>query len=309
MSNQREWADRFEAARQRKAVQSRQAEQGLSAINIRPFRIPEDVFKRLGGKESEREVTYTCSTCDETPKPNRFANGYTPGKCKCLRDKARMEQEQREQAEIWQRQEELKHARCAKCYSWLGPEWSDPGMDVYTFQSFDLSFQSEAMLTAIDFAGHRRGNLVLWSDRSWGTGKTHLAAAICNHLLGQNIPCLFTTAQNMFNAFGARIDEHQGYSDLLALAGGCALLVIDDLDKVHLTGYKQSIFFEVLDKRYKRHLPTVVTTNVTVEVTPFDVVGISDYIGRAAASRLADEGNGGLIVREMNGEDYRRRAR
>jgi DNA replication protein DnaC len=73
--------------------------------------------------------------------------------------------------------------------------------------------------------------------------------------------------------------------------------------------FKQSILFEVLNKRYLRKLPTVITTNARVVMTDNDVEGISDYIGRAAASRLCDLSNGGLQVVEMNGDDYRRRNR
>jgi DNA replication protein DnaC len=107
------------------------------------------------------------------------------------------------------------------------------------------------------------------------------------------------------------MDEHQGYSDLLAEAGTTPLLVIDDLDKLHKaqSEFKQSILFEVLNKRYLRKLPTVITTNARVVMTDNDVEGISDYIGRAAASRLCDLSNGGLQVVEMNGDDYRRRNR
>lgn len=272
------------------------------------LRLPDTVFHRMGGKQTVEEVQRSCVVCGDIP-PRKVANGWLPGKCACEKALAEQNRKNKERAEQIAQMQENNRKDCAKCYTWLGPEWSDMQLNDKTFETFEYTVQPEGLVAAVQMADRRAGNLILWSDQSWGTGKTHLAAAICNSLIEQNIPCRFTTAQNMFNAFGARMDEHQGYHDLLAEAGTTPLLVIDDLDKLHKaqSEFKQSILFEVLNKRYLRKLPTVITTNARVEVTYNDVEGISDYIGRAAASRLCDMSNGGLQVVEMNGEDYRRR--
>jgi DNA replication protein DnaC len=282
-------------------------EQEKKPDNVFMFRLPQGVFERMGGKSTAGEVLWTCENCGETPKPKQYPNGFIPGKCACQLERARLEHEAKELRELQERRATLIRANRARCFNWLGENWAAVGMDKYTFASFDSSVQSEAVVTCLEFANVRRGNLVLHSYESFGTGKTHLAVAICNYLLEQGVACNFTTGQNLFNAFGARMDEHQGYSDLLAIAGKTPLLVIDDLDKVVGSAFKQSIFFEVLNLRWQRELPTVITTNTRVQVTPTDVLGISEYIGRAAASRLCDEGVGGLKELDMTGEDYRRR--
>jgi DNA replication protein DnaC len=311
---QEDWNTRFENARKRHIESKRlRGEKDLIRIGSTKseLKLPPDVFTRLGGKPTREEVIWHCSECDECPTPRQYANGFVPGKCLCQIAKAEQERREKDRLEIWRAQQESQRRQCARCYSWLGDEWSSIGLSNKSFENFEMSLQSEGFLAAVAFASALLGCLILWSDESWGTGKTHLAAAICNSLLSQNIPCLFSTAQNMFNGFTARMDEHQGYSDLLAMAGKTPLLVIDDLDKAHMTasGYKQSIFFEVLNQRYLRHLPTVITTNARVKVTHNDVAGISEYIGQAAASRICDRENGGLVVVEMNGDDYRRRER
>jgi DNA replication protein DnaC len=297
------------AQRRRLGIQpvNKPTQAGTSMLHL-----PDTVFQSMGGKPTAEEVQKTCAICGDIP-PRKVANGWLPGKCACEREMAERERERREREEQQKRMAEQLRKSCAKCYTWLGPDWSDLDLDEKekTFKNFDYAVQMDGMVAAMDMAEQRRGNLILWSDKSWGTGKTHLARAICKQLIEQNIPCRFTTAQNMFNAFGARMDEHQGYSDLLAEAGTTPLLVIDDLDKLHKaqSEFKQSILFEVLNKRYLRKLPTVITTNARVVMTDNDVEGISDYIGRAAASRLCDLSNGGLQVVEMNGDDYRRRNR
>ena len=46
------------------------------------YKYPADVFERLGGRTTEREVTWTCQKCGEVPA-KRVANGFLPGKCQC----------------------------------------------------------------------------------------------------------------------------------------------------------------------------------------------------------------------------------
>lgn len=309
-----DWAMRFEEAKKRHdAAKATRDQQGLTRIGgtRSELPLPPDVFSRLGGTRTRQGAIWTCSTCGISPQPRQFANGFVPGKCPCQVERIQREREEAHAAE--QRKAQMQHiqAQCAKCYTWLGSQWSGIGLEDATFQTFNRALQPEGFAAAVDFSESLQGNLVFWSDRSWGTGKTHLAAAICNHLLAQNVSCRFTTAQGLFDAFAARMDDHQGYSDLLAQASKTPLLVIDDLDKVHMTssGYKLTVFFEVLNQRYLRHVPTVITTNTRVQVTADDVIGLSDYVGRAIASRMCDTANGGLTVIEMSGEDYRRRER
>lgn len=312
MSDQ--WKDKFEEARKRhEANKNKQVVKkvdGLSRLShhipAAPH-IPDDVFLRRGGKRTREEATWTCEICKTTVLPKQYVNGFMPGKCPCQIEQERMEEQQRQRMTLWRIQEARIAAAIAQCYNWLGEGWEDEGMAEMTFDNFDESLQPDAFFAASKFASDPYGNFIMWSDTSWGTGKSHLAAAICNHRLKEGDICNFTTAQNLFNAFGMRMDDREGYSDLVIKAGSCDLLVIDDLDKMRQSDYKLSVLFEVINKRYLRRKPTIITTNARVEVLPGDIAGISDYIGRAAASRLTSEMNGGLIVQEMNGEDYRRR--
>ncbi len=276
-------------------------------------RLPERIFQRLGGVEREEEATRTCTRCGII-KPTRYANGYVPGKCACLLAEVEQQRAQRERLEAWKAQQAARRKQCEKCYTWLG-EWSEPSLAGKTFESFEIDLQPTGFLAAYTFAEQVKasendptlspvGNLVLWSSSSWGTGKTHLAAAICNSLLVANIPCLFTTGQNLFNAFGARFDEHHGVNDLIVQAGDTHVLVIDDLDKTYMTqsGYKSTVFFNILNRRYLKHLPTIVTTNSEVQVMEHDIMGLSDYLGPASCSRLKEHG---LQILCMEGVDYR----
>ncbi len=307
-----DWDARFRQAEERRA-REKAARSGLTRIGgtKSELRLPPDVFARLGGVSTLAEAEWSCETCGETPAPREYANGFIPGACLCQRrETARAQQEKRERERLaqWSWEQERERLRCQQCYTWLGDAWGAFGLDLKTFENFEMNGQDDGFAFATAYAQNPHGTLVLFSE-ACGTGKTHLAAAICNALVTRGIAARFTTAQGLFDAFSARMDDHQGTSDLLASASKAPLLVIDNLDAVHMTSYKQSVFFEVLNQRYLRQLPTVFTTNARVEMTATDVIGISDYVGKKAASRLCDRANGGIMIVEMNGEDYRRRER
>lgn len=271
------------------------------------FRMPSEVFTRLGGKATREEVMWTCDECGPI-EPSECMNGWLPSKCPCQKAEQERLRKQQDRMEVWKLQQEALARKCQRCYSWLGPQWSDPALSHKTFGNFDDTLQEDAFFGTFEFAeqvasGEQPGNLVMYSS-TYGTGKTHLAAAVCNSLISKNTPCLFATGQNIFNAFGARFDNHQGADDLIAMAGNTPLLVIDDLDKTHASGYKQGIFFNILNQRNLKKLPTIITTNSEVQVLPFDIPGLTEYIGGAACSRLKEHG---LKVICMAGSDYRNR--
>lgn len=269
-------------------------------------RLPDSVFERLGGKENELEAIWNCKVCGPI-MPRRVANGFLPAKCACqLRA-----QEERERLALWQEQEKLKSQRLAKCFTWL----CDPrprehaSMSLSTFQ-LESEMQQDALAVAFDFL-EQPTNLILWSE-TYGSGKTHLAAALCNEMQQRRQwKCLFAACQDLFRAIEARWDKPDEYpdtaSDLVRRAASCDLLVLDDLAR--LGKYRKELD-EIVDARHNKARPTILTLNAEhVEVTESEIVGISCYIGKAASDRLCDKSLGGLVVCEMNGPSWRRRKR
>jgi len=311
-----EWARRFEQKRQQvkrlnPAAKPTKMTRASDVVSMR--RLPDHVFACLGGVAIREEALRVCDVCGVIePKP--YVNGYVPVKCACQRAEEERDRAQKQRMEVWKVQQLALARECEKCYTWLGPEWSEPGLEDKTFANFNMDLQSDGFLEAYAFAERivarssddtqpLAGNLVLWGSN--GTGKTHLAAAICNMLSEQKITSLFTTGQNLFNAFGARFDQDRGAEDLISLAGDAkGLLVIDDICKTYMgaSGYKKTIFFNILNRRYLKKLPTLITTNEVVSVIPTGISGISEYIGSAACSRMKEHG---LKTACMNGRDYR----
>jgi len=182
-----------------------------------------------------------------------------------------------------------------------------------TLQRFEQEqpMQADAFIAAMAFVGRRSGNLIFWSSTN-GSGKTHLATAICNQLLQEyKWSCRFAGTYDLFRAIEARWDNpenyQESYSDLVREAVRCDLLVLDDIGR---TRKFRKEFDEILDGRHQRGKPTIITLNAErVAVTDREIVGVSEYIGVAASDRLCDTSVGGLVICEMSGPSWRRRKR
>ncbi len=343
-----EWSEMKTAMRQRMADQAnqliqskRQARNTLTPIgqsmrkDVTPesIRVTPNIFQSMNGKATREEALTICEKCGDREKqfviePKKCVYqmqvlGYVPQKCTCQRAEEQKEQEKQGRLVVWKHQQEMLRARCAKCYTWLGWAWDTSPLQSKTFENFNEGWQDKGLLVASEFAESdengmltQKGNLILWSDVSWGTGKTHLTAAICNALITKNIPCLFAKASNLFDALGARMgDKHsyrESFEQIIMMACETPLLVLDDMNKLYIPekdranseeNYKVKKIFDIFDYRYQRHLPTIITTNASVQITANgDILGISAYIGRAATSRLFENG---LQIVNMNGDDYR----
>lgn len=244
-------------------------------------------FRRM--PTNPQEATWECSTCG-TIEPHCFdvegIKHYGRRQlCPCQeKEKERQEKEQqrREWVEV-----QTKHT-----YSWLGSQWSDVSLREKTFNNFDAKRQPEAYEMAQLYAANPSGNLVLYG--TFGTGKTHLLAAICNEaLVRHGRTSLFVTAPDLFAAMLQKIANSTDYYEVADKAAKVPIFIIDDIDKSKWSEFKEDIYFYIIDKRIKRGLPTAISTNKLDE--------LSKFVGGAVASRLKI----GQIPVEMIGADYR----
>lgn len=180
-------------------------------------------------------------------------------------------------------------------YAWLGGCWSCKDLTQKTFDNFNKDRQPEAFEMAKLFAEAPYGTLVLHG--SFGTGKTHLLAAICNELRERRekpMGSRFMTAPDLFEAIQDRMSDHKPYTTFIEQAASTSLLVIDDIDKAKRSDFREEIYFSILDKRARRGLPNAISTNRLSE--------LESFVGGACASRLST----GQVEIAMKGKDYRR---
>ncbi len=124
------------------------------------------------------------------------------------------------------------------------------------------------------------GWLCLMGD--YGTGKTHLAAAIANDLRERGKDILFYTVPDLLDflrgAFNPR--SHSSFDKRFHDIVNIPILVLDDLRVTSASEWADEKLFQILDYRYLSKAPTVFTTSETKE-------GIEEDIPRLAA-RLFD---------------------
>ncbi len=143
-----------------------------------------------------------------------------------------------------------------------------------TFETFDpradLTGEARQMFlnavrSAREFAESPTGWIVFVGP--FGSGKTHLAAAIANYRAQQGKPIIFVTYQDLSDLFrttGQR-DADERNSKVLQEVKATELLVLDDVPSLSSAGYFREKFFQIFNYRFDAQLPTVVTTSVEEE--------------------------------------------
>ena len=184
-----------------------------------------------------------------------------------------------------------------------------------TFETFQITDQNqEAYRTCAVYARKLMNNEPFKGVNSLaligpvGTGKTHLAAAIANRLLNHGTAVICMTMIDMLARIRDTYRRQSGASEanVIGIYEDVPLLIIDDLGKEAPTDWGIQTIFEIINARYERMLPIVVTTNYNFDRLTDRMVprGSNDSI---AAEALVDR------LREMcgpvllTGESWRRR--
>jgi DNA replication protein DnaC len=137
------------------------------------------------------------------------------------------------------------------------------------------------------YQGYR--SMVIFSEKSCGVGKSHLASAISHKILdkwnGEPIRCpvkyitesdLFLRIRNTFSRqnYDSQVKESEAdvYNDLSTVP----LLIIDDMGKEDVADarFVQRVLFEIVNRRYNNTLPVVITAN-------FNTDGIEEHLGNS----------------------------
>jgi DNA replication protein DnaC len=144
---------------------------------------------------------------------------------------------------------------------------------------------------AYHFAQHRQGWLLLLGR--YGSGKTHLAAAIANHAIEAGTSTLFLTVPDLLDWLryaysGVEMSFEERFEEIREIP----LLILDDFGTQNATAWAQEKIYQIINHRYVNQIPTVVTSNLL----------INDFEGRVR-SRLGDPNL--VTVVKILAPDYR----
>lgn len=131
---------------------------------------------------------------------------------------------------------------------------------------------------------------------AYGVGKTHLAAAIANEVLGRREQVHFAVVPDLLDHLRATFGPQStvGYDERFEQVRTVPLLILDDLGAESATAWAREKLYQLLNYRYNYRLATVLTTNVKPEA-----------LDPRIYSRLCDPACGSTI--SIVASDYRQR--
>lgn len=130
-----------------------------------------------------------------------------------------------------------------------------------------------------------------------GSGKTHLAMAISNTLLDNSVGVIYMPYRSIITKIKQSITDEENYQREINKYKEAQVLFIDDLFKGRITEADINVMFEIVDYRYFKKLPVVVTTEKTID----DLLEIDEAIG----SRLYEMSKNHMVTMKGNKLNYR----
>jgi DNA replication protein DnaC len=100
-----------------------------------------------------------------------------------------------------------------------------------------------------------------------GSGKTHVSAAIANRCIERGQPALFVVVPELLDRLRSSFNpgNEVNYDESLDQVQNAPVLILDDLGTENATSWAQEKLFQIVNHRYNSRLPTVITTNLSVD--------------------------------------------
>jgi DNA replication protein DnaC len=147
--------------------------------------------------------------------------------------------------------------------------YDDMTFDTFTIDRTLIPAEREnlekGLALAQDYARQPEGWLLLMGE--YGTGKTHLAAAIANYQSGLGNPPLFVMVPDFLDHLRAAFNPNSptSYDRRFEEIRTAPLLVLDDLGTQSMTAWVREKLYQLFNYRYNAELPTVITTADALE--------------------------------------------
>jgi len=223
--------------------------------------------------------------CDRCGRPLKFAEFEAfgalrrfPCACACeveegkARELAEKEREQKRRLEVL-----FKQSR-------LGGRFRNA-----SFDTFVVSNETRNVFTVMkDYAEnfrekHKNTSILLFSNP--GSGKTHLASAVINHLVKNGISAIFCVVPDLLLQIRSTFnDASTSEARILNGLAECQLLILDDLgSETHKSSedWSSEKIYQVINRRYSDNKATIFTTNCNLE-------GLYNKLGRRTFSRMVE---------------------
>ena len=148
-----------------------------------------------------------------------------------------------------------------------------------TFQTFDPNGLGmtgplrqnliDAKKLAVDYSEHPDGWLVLLGR--YGSGKTHLAAAIAHDRRRRGDDVSFVLVPELLDYLRSTFNTEKSSYEVLNQVKRVGLLVLDDFSEPVESDWTREKLYEILNFRYLTKLPTVITSSKDIDDLERDV--------------------------------------
>ena len=242
--------------------------------SLNPYEMMKSVASRGIANQIRRENDYiddegllVCGICGERRQnvmifpnpseedPKRESPLTVSRMCRCDREQDELEKRREQAKKNMELVETLKKA------SLMDERFKDA-----RFSAFKLNKDNRRNLKLckryadkFDLMMEKNQGLLFWGDV--GTGKTFAAACIANELLDKMHPVILTSFVRLLE-----IIQRGGDEDLATLRriNRADLVIFDDLGAERGTEYALEKVYGIVDDRYRRKLPSIFTTNLTL---------------------------------------------
>lgn len=102
--------------------------------------------------------------------------------------------------------------------------------------------------------------LLLWGNV--GTGKSYAAAAIANYLLSRVVPVVMVSFVEIIKDIESK---KMTQDQIISLVNSAQLVIFDDLGAERSSDFALEKVYSIIDSRYRKKLPMIVTTNLTMD--------------------------------------------
>lgn len=215
--------------------------------------------------------------------------------CECPEAKAERERQSEKEIHdiIRAGQEQAKQAKISQMIEGCGMKKRFMNR---TFENFDamkrdqMTAYTMAKNYARDFEENKEDGQGLYFFGSNGTGKTHLAAAICLDLMPKGVGVVFRTFAGLLGDIKDTFDSDRSETEVIKAYTDADLLIIDDLGKEQCTDWAISQLYTIVNNRYEDCKPIVITANYSFEELERVLVpkGYNDDKVMAIVSRLRE---------------------
>lgn len=191
--------------------------------------------------------------------------------CNCegtIRHQAELKKKAEERARIEKEKMYQAKIKCLMEKSKLGKRFMNRTFENFKINQRNREAYNTAKKYADEFKQYRNSGDGLIFAGSYGTGKTHLAAAICHQLVRQEYQPIIGTLIKLLGNIKTTYnnpESEETEDQIIEEYTSCDLLIIDDLGKEKPTDWVLEKLYYIINTRYEKCLPIVVTTNYDMD--------------------------------------------